>query len=868
VGRVRVLLLLLLTSVGSTSVFGEDAVAPPVQAPSESSGGTPTRDDENSARRVVDAAVAAARQAGDPARLRAEMRNRLAVLMALRHFEDGVTCARELGPLLRRVGETSALASVLHDEGGALIELGRHHEAHGPLSEALKLYDGLGDLHGQGRIHATLADLHVRRGEHAEALRHAEKAEGALRTGGDIESLAAALRLLGSTYAGVGLTNDASAVLDRALGLPGMSRADRAQTLGTRGQMRLFAGDRAGAIVDFEAALAEFEADGNAAGRATALLNLAAALEQEGRLSAALALCRAADPLAHGHSYLAPYVHEQTAAILISMGRPGATRVHLEQALAAVAGQADLALEIDVRTRLGEALENLGRADLAQAEARSGLDALTRANAGLSDEGASTSRQARARLFRLAVRTARRSGRPEALVEMLEASRAVALAETMGGRAALDSSAVDVELDLRVTLVSMELDAAVATAERARADVRFDRVRIQKAREEVDRLTSERDRLADRQERERRARARLLAPPLADLAAMQDLLAPGDVLVLYSTLLRQAFAVVVVKDGPPRTVDLGPSVALERIVTRVPLDRHEREEAVRWLADLTARLVVPLALTADTRRVLVSADGALAYAPFPQLVARGGPPQATATLIPSATTYAALRNLPRPKSSRRLLVGVSDYDFPMDPAAKLLYVPGGRLSDLGSVPRELKDIRRPRDVLLLDEQAAEGAVRRAIEDPEGWQAVHLACHGLLNDLYPVRTALALRPGDGGDGFLTVRELMDLRMTCGLVVLSACQSGIGRVHTAEGVWGMTRALMIAGAPRILCSLWKVDDQATGALMRAFYRHWSPDDGTEAMTAAAALVAAQAEVAAQKKWAHPYYWAGWVLWGLPD
>ena len=73
-------------------------------------------------------------------------------------------------------------------------------------------------------------------------------------------------------------------------------------------------------------------------------------------------------------------------------------------------------------------------------------------------------------------------------------------------------------------------------------------------------------------------------------------------------------------------------------------------------------------------------------------------------------------------------------------------------------------------------------------------------------------------------------------------------------------------MHAGAPRILCSLWKVDDEATRALMTKFYELWNPESG-DGIGPAEALKQAQAHIRAQKKWKHPYYWAAWVLWGLP-
>jgi CHAT domain-containing protein len=74
-------------------------------------------------------------------------------------------------------------------------------------------------------------------------------------------------------------------------------------------------------------------------------------------------------------------------------------------------------------------------------------------------------------------------------------------------------------------------------------------------------------------------------------------------------------------------------------------------------------------------------------------------------------------------------------------------------------------------------------------------------------------------------------------------------------------------MFAGSPRVLCSLWKVDDEATRALMTKFYELWNPREG-DGLPAAEALRRAQEFVRSQEKWRHPYFWAAWVLWGLPS
>jgi CHAT domain-containing protein len=169
------------------------------------------------------------------------------------------------------------------------------------------------------------------------------------------------------------------------------------------------------------------------------------------------------------------------------------------------------------------------------------------------------------------------------------------------------------------------------------------------------------------------------------------------------------------------------------------------------------------------------------------------------------------------------------------------------------------------DVTLLGADASEAGLRAALaRAPTGrWRAVHLACHGLIDGARPLLSALALSPDAENDGYLTPLELLDLDIPADLAVLSACETARGREYRADGILGLSRAFMYAGAPRVICSLWKVDDRATSALMTKFYERWRAGS-----SAADALREAQEHVRSQETWAHPYYWAAWVLWGLGD
>jgi hypothetical protein len=146
-----------------------------------------------------------------------------------------------------------------------------------------------------------------------------------------------------------------------------------------------------------------------------------------------------------------------------------------------------------------------------------------------------------------------------------------------------------------------------------------------------------------------------------------------------------------------------------------------------------------------------------------------------------------------------------------------------------------------------------------------YRYVHFATHGYLDSERPDLSAIVLslvdEQGKPQDGFLTAHDIYNLNLPAELVVLSACQTGLGKEIKGEGLVGLTRGFMYAGARRVVVSLWNVNDKATAEMMQHFYRGMLK----ARQTPAAALRAAQIEMWRQKQWQSPYYWAPFVLQG---
>jgi CHAT domain-containing protein len=164
--------------------------------------------------------------------------------------------------------------------------------------------------------------------------------------------------------------------------------------------------------------------------------------------------------------------------------------------------------------------------------------------------------------------------------------------------------------------------------------------------------------------------------------------------------------------------------------------------------------------------------------------------------------------------------------------------------------------------------ATERAVRSRLADAP---IIHLATHGFAYsaDARALDSFVALAADSSGDaagnGLLTVGEVIDEagRLTADLVVLSACQTGLGNLRQAEGTVGLQRAFLAKGARSVLVSLWSVSDNATELLMRRFYKHWLRD--ADRPSKAEALRRAQTDVRQTKGFDSPRFWAAFQLVG---
>ncbi|HKQ05243.1 MAG TPA: CHAT domain-containing protein [Blastocatellia bacterium] len=329
----------------------------------------------------------------------------------------------------------------------------------------------------------------------------------------------------------------------------------------------------------------------------------------------------------------------------------------------------------------------------------------------------------------------------------------------------------------------------------------------------------------------------------------------------------------------------------------------ETEKSLSLAIQSLGRMILsPVAAELSKRRLLIVADGALHYLPFqvmPNPSAGDEPLVASYEIIniPSASILGELRKEARPRQAPKVLAAFGDPVFAANYALRKetgdaeplaaaqspdvagwhralrdIELNGDRfdpsvIKPLFYARRELANLREAangREVFIASGFAATREQLLSV-DLTQYAILHFATHGLLDPRRPENSGLVLstmnRDRQAQNGFVGLQDIYGLRAPVGLVVLSACQTALGKDVRGEGLLGLTRGFMYAGASSVMASLWKVDDEATAELMRLAYINMLQ----KGMTPAAALRAAQNDIRHRPEWQSPYFWAGFTLQG---
>ena len=750
-----------------------------------------------------------------------------------------------LGETLMLIGE------VFHEQGLADSALWYYRRALPEVRTA-------GDRTNEGRVLSDIGAIYQRMGQPDSALRY----------------LAAAVRIRREVHdsLGEGVSLNNLALVHQTLG-----RADSA-------------------IIYLQRSLLLRRAVKDRGGEGTTLNNIAFSFEHLGHNDSALTYYRRALPLLEeaGKRSIVGVALANMGRVYLALGDTDSALSHLSRGLV---------IKREVGDRLGEgwALNDIGRVhqlsglpDTAIGYFRRALERLRTAG-DRAYEGET--------LFNLAQTYHRREDRPDLRLAAAYYDSAAAARSTVGSAAGGDANRLSfAEQDVRLyeewalawlgrsgeVGAEAAARASLAAAERGRAQallhlLRSDRNRPAGRGSGAD-LVAEGDSLG-------RIMVRSEVASLSYLVTQDTLLGwlvlpSSEVLVSRIAIGRDSLAALVatlrsglgVDDVSSSDIAFRSIGLLEEPVARRPGRRGLRyaESAAQTLGEVLLPPELEERLEAPTELVIVP-QGSLTLVPFASLpLGRSRTALSEPFGAPHAVRYApslaALREaeahpvVVNRAGSRKLLQRSLVVGDPTMPSLTSYSGAAVRLAPLPSARSEAGWLAgRLGAEPLTGGAATEQAVRERL--PEA-PLIHLATHGYAfsSEARSRQSFVALGPGRGHDGVLSVGEVLDdavLELDAELVVLSACQTGLGSLREAEGTVGLQRAFLARGARSVLVSLWSVSDAVTSSLMKRFYTHWLED--RDAPSKAEALQRAERDVRATPGYEHPRFWAAFQLVG---
>lgn len=760
---------------------------------------------------------------------------------ALNSFQAARELFETMGDRLWQASASAGTASVYE-------QMGNNDQALADWNRALELYSQVGVRLAELDTLITIGAMHLERGDHEGALGRFERALALSRELGNPRLEATAHRYVGLVHQTRGEAGAALESYRRALAMLKTDEDPRfeAYLLADLGSLHLEAGDAERALEQYGRAVERSRAGGDRLGEAVGLYHLA-------RLGGA-----------RGELAEARLSIEDSLGIVESLRAGVASRELRVSYLASIHDYYQLHIELLMRLAASRGDDRLA-AEALQASERS---------------------RARSLLESLA----------EAGVDVRAGAEPGLLAAERRLRLALES-----RTEQLMRLLSEEPDAPeVAALER-----------------ELKELALEFDRLqAELRSKSPRYAALTQPQPLTLAEIQQRVLDPHTLLLEYSLGEERSY-LWAVSNREHTSFELAPRAEIERAAREVyelltarlgrpgeSLAEHRtrvREADRRYwpaAARLSALLLEPVATLMRGKRLLIVADGALQYVPFGALVPPGsvGEPVPLAlgheiVYLPSASTLDTLRRQTADRRvAQRSVAVLADPVFEADDPRLLAAPPpetdrpspsgAGALRQVDfltdgklQVPRLLATRREARAIVAI---APEGSSLEAVDFEASRQMamsaelarhriVHFATHGLVSSENPslsgVLFSMVDRRGQPQNGLLGLHDIYNLELPVELVVLSACNTALGRDVRGEGLMGLVRGFMYAGARRVVASLWKVDDEATLELMRRFYLQMLEGG----LSPPAALRQAQVEMWHSESWRAPFFWGGFILQG---
>ena len=796
---------------------------------------------------------------------------------ALRSFSEALSLARQTNDLAIETQAHIALGNISHRTGNNQSGLESY-------TAAKKIAERIGDQTSQAMVLGGMGTIYLEMGDEHQAFQYMDEGTKLLERNRKTWGAAEGKLQLGRIRHSMGMNAEAVQYLTEALTLFKTLQMPQLQAMVQREMGLIYAsvGDTSKALDSYKNALSLMRANEYQREAAYLLTYIGKIHEELKETDRAAQYYRDALPLSQQSSDPAgeALIRNNLAHLERDRGNLSQAKQHLEAALAIVESQRTKVLSQDLRTSYFATVRNTYELYIDT------LMQLHKQNPGsdFDKEAFGISEKARARSF----------------LELLSAG-------PVNARDGVDPALLAKERELSEAInTKAQLQVQLLTAKQsAEAD---------KLCKELDTLVTELAQVRDKIRQATPRSATLSVPELLSLDEVQQRLLDNDTVMLEYVLGDDRSYVWVVTrttsasyELPARTVietaarklhDLIASRQMiygESTAERTARQAKADADIPGQIAALSKLILGPLAGKLDKKRLLVVADGALQYIPFQMLAA----PDTGSYLIqtyeivnsPSASILAVLQAAAaNRKPALNSIAVLADPVFEIDDPRVGLHLASiaPRTSDANDIHQALRDAGISPDGQIprligsgaeADQIMATAPWRTALKavgfaanrervlgsELANYRIIHFATHGIINSERPELSGIVLslfdREGRSQNGFLRLHDIYNLHLPADLVVLSACSTGLGKDVRGEGLIGLTRGFMYAGASGVIASLWKVDDDATAELMKHFYEALFQ----KSMAPPAALRYAQLTLSQNKRWESPYYWAGFVIQG---
>jgi CHAT domain-containing protein len=356
------------------------------------------------------------------------------------------------------------------------------------------------------------------------------------------------------------------------------------------------------------------------------------------------------------------------------------------------------------------------------------------------------------------------------------------------------------------------------------------------------------------------------------LDQLRKALRPDELLLEYVLHEPSSYCLVVSKENA-RIVRLSNRKEIEELVSRYLASVRSKEAALGLGKQLFQMLLSPIQEHKQKSRLKIVRDGQLHRVPFDALTNAAGRYVVSTHFVsyaPSAGAWYLLQTMPAQQTAGRSFLGVGGVPYDSN-LGKIAVTRGYGAEGFGNLPGSKDEVvaaaevlRSANNTLLMGAEATEKAFKDARLSDRA--VIHLAVHGIENQLRPEQAALLLLSdaGSGEDGILQASEIVQLRTNADLIVLSACDTAQGRLQGAEGIANLARAFLLSGTRSVVATLWAVDDTWSLSLMKQFYKNLvNGRSVTEALTTAKREI-----IRLYGPRAIPYYWAGFTVEGAGE